>query len=102
GGKRKGSAAIYLEPWHPDVFDFLDLRKNNGKEEMRARDLNLALWVPDLFFKRLDEDGYWTLMDPKKCPGLANVHSEEFEKLYISYENKGLGEKTIKARDLFG
>ncbi|MHC1628666.1 MAG: ribonucleoside-diphosphate reductase subunit alpha [Candidatus Nezhaarchaeales archaeon] len=102
GGKRKGSAAIYLEPWHPDIFDFLDLRKNNGKEEMRARDLNLAVWAPDLFFERVKTDGYWTLMDPNKCPGLADVHSEEFNKLYEKYEKKGLGEKTIKARDVFG
>jgi len=102
GGKRKGSAAIYLEPWHPDVFDFLDLRKNHGKEELRARDLNLALWIPDLFFKRLEEDGDWTLMDPKTCPGLADVHSEAFEKLYEKYESKGMGDKIIKARELFG
>lgn len=102
GQKRKGSAAIYLEPWHADVFDFLDLRKNNGKEEMRARDLNLALWIPDLFFKRLEADGDWTLMDPNKCKGLADVHSEKFEKLYEEYESKNLGERTVKARELFG
>ena len=102
GGKRKGSAAIYLEPWHSDIFDFLDIRKNNGKEEMRARDLNIALWVPDLFFKRVKEDGYWTLMDPNKCPGLSNVYGDVFEKLYCKYENNGLGNKKIKARELFG
>jgi len=101
GGKRKGSFAIYLESWHSDIFEFLDLRKNNGKEEFRARDLNLALWAPDLFFKRVKEDGKWTLMDPAKCKNLSDVHSEEFDKLYIQYEQNNMGEKTINARDLW-
>ena len=101
GGKRKGSFAIYLEPWHADIFEFLDLRKNNGKEELRARDLNLALWVPDLFFNRVKEDGKWTLIDPTKCPNLSNVYGEEFNKLYIQYEQDNMGERTINARDLW-
>jgi ribonucleoside-diphosphate reductase alpha chain len=101
GGKRKGSFAIYLEPWHADVFDFLDLKKNHGKEEMRARDLFYALWVPDLFMKRVKEDIDWTLMDPNECPGLADVYGEEFEALYEKYEAEGKGRKTIKARDLW-
>lgn len=101
GGKRKGSFAIYLEPWHADIFDFLDLKKNHGKEEMRARDLFYALWTPDLFMKRVKEDGMWTLMDPNECPGLCDVHSEEFNKLYEKYEAEGKGRKTIKARDLW-
>ncbi len=101
GGKRKGSFAIYLEPWHADIFDFLDLKKNHGKEEMRARDLFYALWTPDLFMKRVKEDGDWTLMDPNECPGLCDVHSEAFEKLYTKYEKEGKGRKTIKARELW-
>lgn len=101
GGKRKGSFAIYLEPWHADVFEFLDLRKNNGKEEMRARDLNLAIWTPDLFFERVEKDEQWTLMDPNKCKGLSDVHSEEFNALYTKYEKEGLGERTVKARDVW-
>jgi ribonucleoside-diphosphate reductase alpha chain len=102
GGKRKGSFAIYLEPWHADIFDFLDLKKNHGKEEMRARDLFYALWTPDLFMQRVKEDGDWTLMDPNECPGLADVHSEAFNKLYTQYEEAGKGRKTIKARELWG
>ena len=101
GGKRKGSFAIYLEPWHADVFDFLDLKKNHGKEEQRARDLFYALWIPDLFMKRVEENGEWTLMCPKECPGLANTHSAEFEALYTKYESEGKGRKTIKAQDLW-
>lgn len=101
GGKRKGSFAIYIEPWHADVFDFLDLRKNHGAEEMRARDLFYALWIPDLFMKRVEENGNWTLMCPNECPGLADTHSEEFEKLYTKYEEEGRGRKTIKAQDLW-
>ncbi|MFB0906900.1 MAG: ribonucleoside-diphosphate reductase subunit alpha, partial [Spirosomataceae bacterium] len=101
GGKRKGSFAIYIEPWHADVFDFLDLRKNHGAEEMRARDLFYALWIPDLFMKRVEEIGEWTLMCPHECPGLADTHSEEFEKLYTKYEQEGKGRKTIKAQDLW-
>lgn len=101
GGKRKGSFAVYLEPWHADVFDFLDLRKNHGKEEMRARDLFYALWTPDLFMERVKANGEWTLMCPNECPGLADVHGEAFNKLYTSYEAAGKGRRTIKARDLW-
>ncbi|MFZ9955467.1 MAG: ribonucleoside-diphosphate reductase subunit alpha [Flavobacteriales bacterium] len=101
GGKRKGSFAIYMEPWHADIFDFLDLRKNHGKEELRARDLFFALWIPDLFMKRIEEDGNWTLFCPNECPGLADTHSEEFEKLYTKYEKEGRGRKTIKAQELW-
>jgi ribonucleoside-diphosphate reductase alpha chain len=101
GGKRKGSFAIYLEPWHADVFDFLDLKKNHGKEEQRARDLFYALWIPDLFMKRVKENGNWTLMCPHECPGLSDTHSAEFEALYTRYETEGKGRKTIKAQDLW-
>jgi ribonucleoside-diphosphate reductase alpha chain len=101
GGKRKGSFAIYIEPWHADVFDFLDLKKNHGKEEQRARDLFFALWIPDLFMKRVKENGEWTLMCPHECPGLADTHSAEFEALYTKYEQAGKGRKTIKAQDLW-
>ncbi len=101
GGKRKGSFAIYVEPWHADIFDFLDLKKNHGKEEMRARDLFYAMWIPDLFMKRVQEDASWTLMCPNECPNLFNVHSEEFEALYLKYESEGKGRKTIKARELW-
>lgn len=101
GGKRKGSFAMYIEPWHADVFDFLDLKKNTGKEEMRARDLFFALWIPDLFMKRVEENGDWTLMCPHECPGLSDTYGEEFEKLYMSYEAAGKGRKTIKAQDLW-
>jgi ribonucleoside-diphosphate reductase alpha chain len=101
GGKRKGSFAIYLEPWHADVFDFLDLRKNHGKEEMRARDLFFALWTPDLFMKRVKENGQWTLMCPNECPGLADAYGKDFEKLYTKYEKQGKGRKTIPARELW-
>ena len=101
GGKRKGSFAMYMEPWHADVFDFLDLKKNHGKEEQRARDLFYAMWVPDLFMKRVEENGDWTLMCPNECPGLADTHSAEFEALYTSYETSGKGRKTIKAQDLW-
>jgi ribonucleoside-diphosphate reductase alpha chain len=101
GGKRKGSFAIYLEPWHADVVDFLDLRKNTGAEEKRARDLFLALWIPDLFMKRVEEDGNWTLMCPNECPGLYDTYGDEFEKLYVGYEDKLKGRKTIKARELW-
>ncbi|MEC4115508.1 ribonucleoside-diphosphate reductase subunit alpha [Myroides phaeus] len=101
GGKRKGSFAIYIEPWHADVFDFIELRKNHGKEEMRARDLFLALWINDLFMKRVETDGTWTLMCPNECPGLCDVYGEEFEQLYLSYEQAGKGRRTIKARELW-
>ncbi|MEL4307191.1 ribonucleoside-diphosphate reductase subunit alpha [Joostella sp. CR20] len=101
GGKRKGSFAIYLEPWHADIFDFLDLKKNHGKEEMRARDLFYAMWIPDLFMKRVEENAEWTLMCPNECPGLPDIHSEEFEALYLKYEQEGKGRKKIKARELW-
>ena len=101
GGKRKGSFAIYIEPWHADIFDFLDLKKNHGKEEMRARDLFFAMWMCDLFMKRVEEDSTWTLMCPNECPGLYDVYGEEFETLYTSYEAAGKGRKTIKARELW-
>ncbi len=101
GGKRKGSFAIYIEPWHSDIFDFLDLKKNHGKEEARARDLFYALWIPDLFMKRVKENGDWTLMCPHECPGLSDTHSAEFETLYTKYETEGKGRKTIKAQDLW-
>lgn len=101
GGKRKGSFAIYLEPWHADVFDFLDLKKNHGKEENRARDLFYALWIPDLFMKRVEENGDWTLMCPNECPGLSDTYGKEFEALYTRYEREGKGRKTIKAQDLW-
>ncbi len=101
GGKRKGSFAIYVEPWHADIFDFLDLKKNHGKEESRARDLFYALWIPDLFMKRVEENGTWTLMCPNECPGLADTHGEAFEALYKQYEESGKGRKTIKAQELW-
>ncbi|MGB1697663.1 MAG: ribonucleoside-diphosphate reductase subunit alpha [Thermoplasmatota archaeon] len=100
GGKRKGALAVYLEPWHADVFDFLDLRKNHGSEEMRARDLFYALWIPDLFMKRVEEDTHWTLMCPDECPGLDETYGDEFEELYTKYEAQGKG-KTIPARELW-
>jgi ribonucleoside-diphosphate reductase alpha subunit len=101
GGKRKGSFAMYIEPWHADIFDFLDLKKNHGKEEQRARDLFYALWIPDLFMKRVETNGDWTLMCPNECPGLSDTHSEQFEALYTRYEAEGKGRKTIKAQDLW-
>ncbi|MEC8363786.1 MAG: ribonucleoside-diphosphate reductase subunit alpha [Bacteroidota bacterium] len=101
GGKRKGSFAIYVEPWHADIFDFLELKKNHGKEEMRARDLFYAMWIPDLFMKRVEENGKWTLMCPNECPGLYDCHSEKFDKLYVKYEKEGKGRKTINARELW-
>lgn len=101
GGKRNGSFAIYLEPWHADLEYFLEMRKNHGDEEMKARDLFYALWIPDLFMKRIKSDGDWTMMCPDECPGLSDVHSEEFDALYEKYESEGKGRKTIKARDLW-
>ncbi|MGC6479189.1 MAG: ribonucleoside-diphosphate reductase subunit alpha [Flavobacteriaceae bacterium] len=101
GGKRKGSFAIYVEPWHADIYDFLDLKKNHGKEEMRARDLFYAMWTPDLFMKRVEEDTDWTLMCPNECPGLYDCHGDEFEKLYLQYEAEGKGRKTVRARELW-
>jgi len=101
GGKRNGSFAIYLEPWHADVEQFLQMRKNHGDEEMKARDLFYALWIPDLFMERVKADGNWTLMCPDECPGLADVHNADFVTLYESYEAAGRGRKTMKARDLW-
>lgn len=101
GGKRKGAFAIYLEPWHADVFEFLDLRKNHGKEEMRARDLFYALWMPDLFMKRVESNGNWSLFCPHEAPGLADCWGEEFEKLYEKYESENRARKTVKAQDLW-
>ncbi|SDR86981.1 ribonucleoside-diphosphate reductase subunit alpha [Christiangramia echinicola] len=101
GGKRKGSFAMYVEPWHADIFDFLDLKKNHGKEEMRARDLFYAMWMPDLFMKRVQENGKWTLMCPHECPRLYDTYGEEFEKLYEKYEAEGKGRRTIKAREVW-
>ncbi len=101
GGKRKGSFAIYLEPWHADIFEFLDLKKNHGKEEMRARDLFYALWIPDLFMKRVKENGMWPLFCPNEAPGLAEVYGEAFEQLFIRYEEEGRARKTVKAQELW-
>ncbi|MCQ6960840.1 ribonucleoside-diphosphate reductase subunit alpha [Mucilaginibacter aquariorum] len=101
GGKRKGAFAIYLEPWHADIFEFLDLRKNHGKEEMRARDLFYALWVSDLFMRRVEANEEWTLFCPHEAPGLAECHGKEFEELYERYEKEGRGRKTIKAQELW-
>lgn len=101
GGKRKGSFAIYLEPWHADVFDFLNLKKNHGKEEVRARDLFYAMWVPDLFMKRVEEEGDWSLFCPNEAPGLAESWGEQFEALYEQYEAEGRQRKTVKAREVW-
>jgi len=101
GGKRKGAFAIYLEPWHADVFEFLDLRKNHGKEEMRARDLFYALWIPDLFMKRVEQDGEWSLFCPNEAPGLHESWGDKFEELYEQYEREGRARKTIKAQELW-
>jgi ribonucleoside-diphosphate reductase alpha subunit len=101
GGKRKGSFAIYIEPWHADIMDFLDLKKNHGKEEQRARDLFYALWVCDLFMQRVEDGGNWTLMCPNECPGLSDVYGKEFEALYTKYEAEGKGRETIKAQELW-
>ncbi len=101
GGKRMGSFAIYLEPWHADIFEFLELRKNHGIEEQRARDLFYALWIPDLFMRRVEQDGDWSLMCPHKCPCLSEVWGESFEHLYEHYERKGKAVRTVKARALW-
>lgn len=101
GGKRKGSFAIYLEPWHADVYEFIELRKNHGKEEMRARDLFLALWTPDLFMERIKDDGDWSLFCPNEAKGLSDVYGDEFKALYEKYEKEGLARRTIKARHLW-
>ena len=101
GGKRKGSFAVYLEPWHDDIFAFLDLKKNHGKEELRARDLFYALWVPDLFMKRVENNEEWSLFCPNEAPGLADVYGEEFERLYEKYEKEGRARRTVKAQELW-
>lgn len=101
GGKRKGAFAIYLEPWHADVFEFLDLRKNHGKEESRARDLFYALWISDLFMKRVEADENWSLFDPNEAKGLSDCWGEEFEKLYTGYEKEGKARRSVKARELW-
>ncbi len=101
GGKRKGAFAIYLEPWHADIFDFLELRRPHGKEEMKARDLFFALWIPDLFMKRVKENGMWSLMCPNECPGLCDTYGEEFEALYMKYEAEGKFRKQINAQELW-
>lgn len=101
GGKRKGAFAVYLEPWHADIFDFIELKKNHGKEELRARDLFYAMWIPDLFMKRVKDNASWSLMCPNECPGLCDVYGEEFEALYLKYEAEGKVRKTIKAQELW-
>ncbi|MFT7236864.1 MAG: ribonucleoside-diphosphate reductase alpha subunit [Cyclobacteriaceae bacterium] len=101
GGKRKGSFAIYLEPWHADIFDFLELKKNHGKEELRARDLFYALWIPDLFMRRVEENGDWSLFSPDEASGLHDAYGDEFDKLYHKYEREGKARKTIKAQELW-
>jgi ribonucleoside-diphosphate reductase alpha chain len=101
GGKRKGAFAVYLEPWHADIFEFLDLRKNHGKEELRARDLFYALWISDLFMKRVESDGEWSLFCPNEAPGLSECWGKEFEELYERYEKEGRARKTVKAQELW-
>jgi len=101
GGKRKGSFAIYLEPWHADILSFLDLKKNHGAEEYRARDLFLGLWVPDLFMKRVEENKTWSLFCPNEAPGLCDVYGERFNALYESYEKDGRARKTVQARSIW-
>jgi ribonucleoside-diphosphate reductase alpha chain len=101
GGKRNGSFAIYLEPWHADIENFLQMRKNHGDEELKARDLFYALWIPDLFMERVKADGLWTLMCPDECPGLADVYGDDFKELYTKYESSGKGRRAVKARELW-
>ncbi|KAJ6835277.1 ribonucleoside-diphosphate reductase large subunit-like [Iris pallida] len=101
GGKRKGAFAVYLEPWHADIFDFLELRKNHGKEEQRARDLFYALWIPDLFMKRVQDNGEWSLFCPSEAPGLADCWGDDFEKLYTKYEKQGKAKKIVLAQNLW-
>lgn len=102
GGKRKGAFAVYLEPWHADIFEFLDLKKNHGKEEMRARDLFYAMWISDLFMERVESNGDWSLFCPNEAPGLYDTYGDEFKALYTKYEDQGIARKTVKARDLWG
>ena len=101
GGKRKGSFAIYLEPWHADIFDFLELKKNHGKEELRARDLFYALWIPDLFMERVEADGDWSLFCPNEAPGLSDCYGDNFRELYLNYESSGRQRRTVKAQELW-
>lgn len=101
GGRRNGAIAVYLEPWHADIFEFCDLRKNTGIEELRARDIFLALWIPDIFMQRVEEEGYWSLMCPDECPGLTDKYGDEFNELYIKYEKEGRYKKQVKAEDLW-
>ena len=101
GGKRKGSIAIYLEPWHPDILAFLDLKKNHGKEELRARDLFYALWTPDLFMQRVEENANWSFFCPNECPGLQDAYGAEFKALYEKYEAAGLARETLPARTVW-
>lgn len=101
GGKRKGAFAVYLEPWHADIFEFLDLKKNHGKEEMRARDLFMAMWIPDLFMKRVEQNGTWSLFCPNEAKGLYETWGDEFEKLYERYESEGRARRTVKAQELW-
>lgn len=101
GGKRKGSFAIYLEPWHADIFDFLELKKNHGKEELRARDLFYALWIPDLFMERVEQNGEWSLFCPNEAPGLCDTYGEKFRELYLKYESEGRQRRTVKAQELW-
>ncbi len=101
GGKRNGSFAIYLEPWHSDIMDFLEMKKNQGDEEKKARDLFYALWIPDLFMRRVESDSNWTLMCPHLCPGLSDAYGDEFNALYEKYEREGRGNKVVKARDVW-
>lgn len=101
GGKRKGAFAIYIEPWHADIYDFLELKKNHGKEEMRARDLFYAMWIPDLFMKRVKEDGMWSLFCPNEAENLHETYGEQFEALYTKYENEGKARTSVKAQDLW-
>ncbi len=101
GGKRKGSIAIYMEPWHADIMEFLDLRKNQGKDEIRARDLFLAMWMNDLFMERVDLDEDWSLMCPHECDGLNESYGEEFKRLYLKYESEGKAKRVVKAREVW-
>jgi ribonucleoside-diphosphate reductase alpha subunit len=101
GGKRNGSFAVYLEPWHADIEMFLQMRKNHGDEELKARDLFYALWIPDLFMERVKKNETWTLMCPDECPGLSDVYGEKFNELYVKYENSKKGRRTMSARDLW-
>jgi len=101
GGRRKGSFAIYLEPHHPDIMDFLMLRRNQGEESIRARNLFYAVWLNDLFMKRVEADADWSLLDPSECPGLSDVYGDEYEKMYVDYETRGMAKQTVKARDVW-